>query len=102
MEKKKQMQLHARLWRGTIAIRMRKINAGRKLKRYLKVRNHRWSKLLSCLTRVLAPMQQELAALEKQEREQAASMHMWWDSLTNEEAMTFFSQLVVVANPGAA
>ena len=102
VKKKKQMQLHARLWRGTIAIRMRKINAGRKLNHYLKVDRHWWTNRLSYLTKELAPMQRELAALEKQEREQAASIHMWWDSLTHEEAMSAFLHPVVVANPDAA
>ena len=120
IKKKKLMQLHARLWRGTIAIRKRTIYAQRKVNHYLKVDRHWWTKQLKYLTRELASMQRELAALEKQEREQTASIHMWYDRLPQGEASllrwyeediktdadsTIFSPSssgVVVVNPDAA
>ena len=62
------MQLHGRLWRGTIAIRKR----CRELAEL-------------AIQRELAPMQRELAALEKQEREQTASIDLWLAGLPQEE-----------------
>jgi hypothetical protein len=85
IKKKKLMQLHARLWRGTIAIRNRKIYAGRMVKHYLKIDRRWWTKKLKNLKRELAPMQRELAALEKQEREQTASIDLWFEGLPHEE-----------------
>ena len=85
IKKKKLMQLHARLWRGTIAIRKRKIYAGRMVKYYDKLDRRWWTEQLRNLKRELAPMQRELAALEKQEREQTASIDLWWDGLPQEE-----------------
>ena len=85
IKKKKLMQLHGRLWRGTIAIRKRKIYAGRMVKHYLKTDRRWWTKHLRNLKRELAPKQRELAALEKQEREQEASIDLWFEGLPHEE-----------------
>ena len=85
IKKKKLMQLHALLWRGTIAIRNQKIYAGRMVKHNLKIDCRWWTKKLKNLKRELAPMQRELAALEKQEREQNASIDLWFAGLPQEE-----------------
>ena len=85
IKKKKLMQLHARLWRGTIAIRNQKIYAGRMVKHNLKIDCRWWTKKLKNHKMELAPMQRELAALEKQEREQNASIDLWFAGLPQEE-----------------
>ena len=84
IKKKKHMQLHARLWRGTLAIRERQIYADRMVTHYLKIDRRWWTKRLRNLKRESAPMQRELAALEKQEREQAASIDLWFEGLPQE------------------
>ena len=84
-KEKKLMQLHARLWKGSIAIRNRKIYAGRMVNHYLKIDRRWWTKHLRNLKRELAPKQRELAALEKQDREQEASIDLWFEGLPQEE-----------------
>ena len=86
VKKKKRLQLQARLWRGTIAVRKQSIFALRKEKYWAKLDKHWWAKRLKLLVGELAPLQRELAALEKQEREQTDSINTWFDSLPQEEA----------------
>jgi len=86
VKKKKHLQLQARLWRGTIAVRKQSIFALRKEKYWAKRDKQWWAKRLKLLVGELAPLQRERAALEKKEKEQTDSIHAWFDNLPQEEA----------------
>ena len=80
--KKKRLQLQARLWRGTIAVRKQSIFASRKEKYWAKRDKQWWANRL----KFIGPLQREFAALEKKEQEQTDSINTWFDSLPQEEA----------------
>ena len=80
------MQLHATLWRGTVASRNRKINAGNVLLQKLKV-DRRWLKKQRKTLRGQAAMKErELAVQVNQNRDQEASIDVWFAGLSEDEA----------------
>ena len=80
------MQLHATLWRGTVASRNRKINAGNVRLHNLKVDRHWLKKQRKKLRGQAAMKERELAVQVNQNRDQEASIDVWFAGLSEDEA----------------
>ena len=85
-KKTKLMQLHASLWRGTVASRKRKINAGNVRLHNLKVDRHWLKKQRKKLRGQAAMKERELAVQVNQNRDQEASIDVWFAGLSEDEA----------------